>query len=199
MRLFLALELPSDLARAVKAEVDCLRSHLPAARWVVEGNLHLTLAFLGEVEDERVPALDAGLAPVFAARPPLTLTLAGSGRFPAAGAPRVLWLGIAPSAELEELQGRAAERAFSVAGREPERRAFHAHLTLGRCRGRWDRRAREVWEAGFDGVVGERFAVTRGVLIASRLTPEGPRYRVVTGYPLEAAGASGPPMAERSA
>ena len=62
MRLFVALELPADLQRAVGELVSQHRPALPKARWVRPENLHLTLAFLGETATERLPDLEAAMA-----------------------------------------------------------------------------------------------------------------------------------------
>jgi 2'-5' RNA ligase len=119
VRLFLAFELPEDLRVRIAERVEPLRSTLPPASWVPAERLHLTLAFLGEVEEPRVTALDGALRPVFADAPRLCLRLAGPGTFPPARPARVAWIGVEASAVL----GAESMRAEGVVLTTPEARA----------------------------------------------------------------------------
>ncbi|MFN7962694.1 MAG: RNA 2',3'-cyclic phosphodiesterase [Thermoanaerobaculia bacterium] len=187
MRLFVAIELPEAVRRAVEARLAPLRGSLPKARWVRVENLHLTLVFLGEVEAERVPPFATELAAVFARHPPFSLGLKDGGAFPPRGPGRVIWLGVDAEAGLASLQREVAEAASSVLGLEPETRPFSPHLTLARAPEPWPRPAVERFSQSFAGSLGPRFEVHEGLLMASELAPGGSRYRAVGHFPLKTA------------
>lgn len=191
MRLFLALDLPDDVKRRLSARCDERKASLPKARWVRPETLHLTLAFLGGVDEALVPEIDQALGPVFAARPAFTARLGGVGAFPPRGKARVLWTefeAVRPADfDLAGLHG-AAESALAGIGAgdeplyRPESRRFHPHVTLARCRDPWPHWALSKWAEGF-GDAALTFPVSRGTLFESHLTPAGARYRAVSTYP----------------
>jgi 2'-5' RNA ligase len=194
VRLFLALELPPPLLKAIASEVERHRGSFPAARWVKAERMHLTLVFLGETPPAAQGALVESLRLAFAPRPPFTLTVTGAGGFPPRRPPRVLWLGVqaTPPDALGELQ-RACRRAVVAAAPdlELEERPFRPHLTLARCPQPWSPEAVERFESTFrgprDGAWYEPFPVREGVLIHSQLSPSGPRYLTLGKFPLAGA------------
>ncbi|HXO42445.1 MAG TPA: RNA 2',3'-cyclic phosphodiesterase [Thermoanaerobaculia bacterium] len=204
MRLFVALEIPEPVRREVRRRVAGLRERLPRARWVDPDVLHLTLLFLGEVAPELVADLAGRLGQAFAAHPALPLRLAGGGTFPAGRPARVAWIGVAGPPELAPLQAavvRAAREALELpassgapataraaaALREAGDRPFQPHVTLARCPSPWPRGAAEKFAAAFPAEIGPPFVADRGVLVESRLSPRGPRYRHLAELPLAAA------------
>ena len=200
MRLFVAFELPAAVRHAAADRIATRRSRLPQARWTHADNLHLTLVFLGEVDDEQLAALAASLAAAFAAHLPLTLRLEGAGTFPpppvagGRGKPaRVAWVGIAVREGLERLlavQQDADAAARSVLDLAPERRPWAPHLTVARPKAPWRRDAVESFVAAFAPPVGEPFRVETGALVHSELgrgVGGGSRYTTLAELPLEAA------------
>jgi 2'-5' RNA ligase len=179
------------------------RRSLPPARWVHPDNLHLTLTFLGPVEDAALPALGAALEAAFAAHPPLTLRLAGAGCFPPPAPAgrrrpaRVAWVGIEVEEGAERLRAVQAAvdgAARSVVGLPEEARPWSAHLTLARPREPWRGDAAEAFAAAFSPPLGEAFRVESGVLVASepgRGPGGGSLYRAVARYPLAVAVEAG--------
>src|SRR3954454_5555025 len=137
MRLFVAADLPDGVRGALAAEQARIKAALgssdPSLKWVKAEHAHLTLVFIGNVEDARVPAVvDAIAADI--ALPPFDATFEGAGAFPPRGAPRVLWIGLGSGArELVDLQRVIASRIAAL-GLPIEDRAFHPHLTLARWR-----------------------------------------------------------------
>jgi RNA 2',3'-cyclic 3'-phosphodiesterase len=190
MRLFVAVDLPDEARHAIavhqKQLAGPLSKYKEGLKLVEPSRIHLTLLFIGEAQDARVPAIVESMnAP--ASMPPFDVTFGGVGVFPPRGAPRVLWIGIADgAASLERLQHEIAERVRAV-GIVFDDRPFHPHLTLGRWRGDDRRRPsagrrstperlrREV--AALDR--SDRIAcvrVTRATLYQSRLSSSGPAY-----------------------
>jgi 2'-5' RNA ligase len=185
MRLFVALEVPEPVRREVRRRVAGLRDRLPRARWVNADVMHLTLLFLGEVVPELVPALAGRLRQAFAPYPALALRLAGAGTFPAGRPARVAWVGVAAPPELASLQAGVALAAREAIDLPPDGdRPYRPHVTLARCPSPWPRGAAEKFAAAFPGEVGPPFVASQGVLVESRLSPQGARYRDLEELPL---------------
>ncbi len=104
---------------------------LPEARWVPRDQLHLTLRFIGEVEQKTFNGIREALAGVTGT--PFTLTLAGIGHFPPGREPRVLWVGMEGIPSLLVLQEQV-ERAVVSAGIPAESRRFSPHITIARLK-----------------------------------------------------------------
>jgi 2'-5' RNA ligase len=198
MRLFIALEIPEPVRREVRRRVAGLRDRLPRARWVDLEVLHLTLLFLDEVAPERAATLAAALGPVFASFPALLLRLAGGGTFPPGRPARVAWIGVTAPPELMSLQAAVA-RAAAVDLPPEDGRAYRPHVTLARCPSPWPREAAQKFAAAFPAEIGPPFLASRGVLIDSKLSPRGPRYRDLAELPLAARAAETPDAAATAA
>lgn len=178
MRLFVALNLPSQVRQDVWQTTEPLRERGLPLKWVRPAGIHLTLKFLGEVADERQPELVAALGRAAAGARALTLVLSGFGVFPDFRRPRVIWVGVAPEPALELLQHHV-EQQFAPLGFATEARPFRPHITLGRA----GREARPRDFAGLDGELGRlEFTATVVVesvdLMQSTLQPDGAVYHV---------------------
>lgn len=126
-RLFVAIDLPGEL----RSEIAGFCRRLPSTRPVVAEQLHLTLRFIGEVDDRCYDGIKKALASVRFAE--FQLELRGAGCFPSVVRPRVLWLGLAESPQLMNLQ-RQIESSLVAVGVTPEERPFAPHITLARFR-----------------------------------------------------------------
>lgn len=183
MRLFIAIELPDYL----KMALGRLRIDIPGARWVPAEQIHLTLAFLGEVEDIFVERLTGNLASIHA--PGFELCFSGTGCFPNRSRPRVLWIGLEPEPRLQALASKVREAALA---REilQEERPFSPHITLARIMLSPSRE--------FDAFLDQNkklklpsFSVREFTLFQSRLTPQGAVHIPLRNFALTAAGVSG--------
>ncbi len=187
-RTFLAVALPDPTRTAIECLQGELRASWPGLRWTAPEQLHLTLAFLGDVPTNEIDRLGDALDGTVGSIPRFALELQGLGAFPSPGRARVLWVGIVGEALtlLEALQ-RSVVEATSSAGHPPADHRFHPHVTMARSKtGRGpspnlvalcDRY--ETWKAG-------AFPVEAVLLMASELTPRGPIYRVLRSAPLAA-------------
>ncbi|MGE5270769.1 MAG: RNA 2',3'-cyclic phosphodiesterase [Thiohalocapsa sp.] len=126
LRLFVGIEFPPEL----KLRLSLLCSGVGGAKWVDPGNLHLTLRFIGEIDEGRAADVDEALARLKARR--FTLHLAGTGVF-GGNRPHALWVGVEKSPELVGLRDKI-EQALVRVGLEPEGRRFAPHVTLARLR-----------------------------------------------------------------
>ncbi|HET7458090.1 MAG TPA: RNA 2',3'-cyclic phosphodiesterase [Gemmatimonadaceae bacterium] len=191
MRLFLAINLPAPLRRAIFDATAPLRAAAPSLAWVAEPNLHLTLKFFGERPESEATSLARALDAVASGHAPVTLALGGLGAFPNQRRPRVVWLGIAPDPKLELLH-HDVEAACAALGYELEGRAFRPHLTLARvrpARGGAERPGADAAARALAGAAREvRFRETAVVetldLMRSELAAGGSRYTVLHAAPL---------------
>jgi 2'-5' RNA ligase len=185
MRCFVALALPPPLRKLLVQVQDALRRADADVKWVEEDNLHLSLKFLGDVDEEPLAKLK-GILSVEALRwPAMGLDYSGVGAFPDHGAPRVVWAGC--GGELEKLAGLAAaiERSAEQVGVPRERHPFVAHLTIGRVRSdRNLKRLQSAIENQREVPLG-RDEVRGFVLFKSTLTPKGPVYEALATFPLK--------------
>ena len=188
MRIFIAAEVPLAVRAALEQQINRLRRSRSHVSWVTPENLHITLAFLGDVGVESVAELARIMDAITAEAVPFDMECAGLGTFGSLRSPRIIWAGIEEgSVALRALQGRLAER-IRAAGFHLEDRPFHAHITLGRVRS--SRGARDL-----TSVLGSdknarfgRFRVERLVLMRSHLGPNGAMYSVLHASPLKGAG-----------
>jgi 2'-5' RNA ligase len=174
-RLFTALEVPADIG----AQLSFLRGGLPGARWVDAENYHVTLRFLGDVDDRT--ANEAALLLDGIAREPLNISI---GELDAFGGdrPRSIIAKVKPSAELLELQAEM-ERNMRRVGLPPESRKYTPHVTLARLR---DVKPRDVadWLATRGGAPRLDFEARRFVLFSSRASTGGGPYVLEESFPL---------------
>ena len=176
-RLFVALELPQVLKWAVGG----LQAGLRDARWLDADALHVTLAFIGEVDPSAQRRIEEALDRVEA--PALALALHGLGHFPPRGAPRVLWAGASPARELGALAA-AVRRELARAGHPPERRKFAAHVTFARFRRPPPSPALQDYLGTHSLFRTPAVAVGSFRLLSSVLRPSGARYTTEADYPL---------------
>jgi RNA 2',3'-cyclic 3'-phosphodiesterase len=177
LRLFVGLPMPSEIC----AELVRLNGGLPGARWVEPENLHLTLRFLGEIDEAAAADVDIELDRL--QMPSLSLTLQGVGCFGQVHQARSLWVGVSPDPELLRMQA-GVERAVVRAGLTPEGRRFIPHVTLAtlkHCRG--DRLADFLSTHALLRL--GPFSIDHMVLYESRSGHGGRHYDPLRTYPLQ--------------
>ncbi len=173
-RAFIALELPDQVKDLISAHIKRLKGLVPReVKWVDPRIAHLTLAFLGNVSDNRLPVLSRIVDYVGGACPPFSIKAGPLGAFPNERRPRVIWLGLEGnirclSAMHRRLQGELESGGFPI-----EKRPFMPHVTLGRARGKGVI-AIEEGALNLPGSSGLEFPVRELALMSSVLTPRGP-------------------------
>jgi 2'-5' RNA ligase len=188
VRSFVAVLLPDGLRARVEAAAAALRRRASGVSWVRVENLHLTLRFLGAIDEATRDRAQAALAEAAGASGPFSVTLGGFGAFPSPRAARVFWVGLlAGSAPLAALHARV-EQALAARGVPPEGRPFHAHVTLGRARDPRGLRGLDDALGAAPAPIGET-RVEAVHLMRSDLHPAGVRYSVLARLPLTGEGA----------
>jgi 2'-5' RNA ligase len=187
MRLFVAVAVPECAADELDDAVAPLRQSWPGLRWTGRDAWHLTLAFLGEVNEPVSARLVPRLERAAARHPRLSLSLGGAGAFPGATRARVLWTGV--KGEPRALPALAASVAAGArrAGAPPaeEGRRFQPHLTLARCREPVDVRPLVGCLSGYAGTpwTAEEIYLIRSHLPGGR-PHDRPRYETLGCWPL---------------
>jgi len=175
IRTFICIELPEGLKKKI-GEIQAQLKHYSAGiSWVRPQNIHLTLKFLGDVEEQRLPDLATAMGEIAARYSRFTLIPEGPGVFPHARSPRVFWLGIREdTGTLAHLQEEIEERLEEL-GFAREKRAFRPHLTIGRVRPY--RKPKELTPAFLTiGFAADPFEVDHITLMRSDLKPTGAVY-----------------------
>jgi RNA 2',3'-cyclic 3'-phosphodiesterase len=176
-RLFVAIRPPEAIRDLLVDAMD----DSPELRWVGDEQLHLTLRFIGEVERPLANDLATALGRLRFDR--FELRIDGVGRFEQRNG-GALWAGVEPRQPVSALAAKV-ERICQEAGLEPERRAFHPHITLGRWKGR-STRAADSYVERKRGLASQSFEVDRFILFESHLSRHGPHYEEMATYLLEA-------------
>jgi len=182
MRLFVAIDLSDDQRAEAARAADVLQRALDAAqapravRWVAAPQLHVTLRFIGEVDDALGARLGEALAPPLSISS-FSLALGDPGVFPGPGRPRVIWIGLADGVEGASASHDAIEERLRSRGLPQEERPFRAHVTLGRVREMRPAQAAALREAIARLRIDPAPAtVTHATLYRSRLSPKGAQY-----------------------
>ena len=186
MRLFVAIDLNDEARSAIAAEQKRLAEALaPSASltWVRPEQVHLTLAFLGEIDQARATAVIDAMNADIVDVDPFRIVFAGLGVFPPHGAPRVLWAGIATGAlDVIDVRRHVAGRLSRV-GIALDARPFHPHLTLARWRDTRPTDRRSV-AAADGGAAVALVQVTAVTLYQSRVSSSGSIHTAIARAPL---------------
>lgn len=184
MRSFIAIELPGEVKASLAEIQQSLKKSGADIRWVKTDNIHLTLKFLGDIEEKSIPGIVQALKGACRNHKVFSIDISGIGSFPVKKSPRVLWSGISDNGELMQLQAEIDETMASL-GFDPERRTFSPHLTIGRFRSSRGRGALldkiELIKHDSFGL----FDVRSIYLIKSDLKPSGAVYSRIGEFPLD--------------
>ena len=183
MRAFLAVELPSHARHELARLQDQLRDSRADVKWVEKDNLHLTLRFLGDIDERERQRVESASQLAAAAMSPVTVTLSSLGAFPSVSAPRVVWVGLGDGAESLAQLAAQIEAQLAKAGFPKADKPFSAHITLGRVRS--PRNRLELVRTINDVVwtPPASFVVDHVTLFRSDLGSAGPTYSILREFP----------------
>ncbi len=173
VRAFLAIPLPRQLQESIRVIQTELQASIAEARWTRPENLHLTLHFFGEIDQETLEKLKVSVLSIKGCQRPFQVEVKGPGAFPNPYRPRVIWLGLKPRGQLEQLH-RAIEPCLSQAGLTTDSRPYSPHLTIGRLRG--DKLDLTELFSSMQQKRIEPLTVDRYILYEGRLHPEGAQH-----------------------
>jgi 2'-5' RNA ligase len=188
IRCFLALELGAFFTEELQVLIQKMKNNAPSgAKWVEPAAAHLTLHFFGSLDRESVDSVIAEFGPRLTACRPFDLYLKGTGCFPNARAPRVLWAGIEGDlGRLSDLKATVDE-AVKTLGLQAEEREFKPHLTLARLRN--PAPAGDTLRAGTGFLTRRAYRVDHATLFRSDLQSSGPRYTPLCRFDFEKSAA----------
>jgi len=176
LRLFVALEIPEEL----RERLALLETGVHGAKWVPPENIHLTLRFIGEVNEGQARDLALDLATIRAKAFPMTLV--GAGHFESGRRVRQLWVGVERSEALEALHDKI-ESLMKRAGLPADQQRFRPHITLARLNGVGPETVHR-WLAANTLFRAVPFMVERFVLFSSLLGKSKAVYREEAEFPL---------------
>ncbi len=184
MRLFFAIPIPYDIKISLCNAVDRLVPIASGVRWCKRDQLHITLAFLGEVAPLILPHVAAAADRVCATLSPFVCRAYGLGVFGTKRMPTTLWAGVDPSPELDLLH----EQLWLELGRyglKKKTSDFRPHITLGRCRSKINNRSLVRAMENDEDIDFGGWTVKGVTLYESRLTSHGALYRRLNQSPLQ--------------
>ncbi len=176
LRLFVALPLPPE----IRARLLGLMGGVNGARWQTEQQLHLTLRFIGEVDEARAEDIDSALGAI--SFQPFEVSLQGAGLFGDLRKPRMLWIGVGPETPLAHL-AQKIDTAMVRMGLPADSRKFTPHITVARFKGATGRVDRFL--AANDQLFSAPWTVERFTLFRSHLAHSGAIYEPLATYPEE--------------
>ena len=179
-RTFIGIDISEGIRDSAVALQEALAKTGAQVNWASPESMHVTLLFLGDVDDRELHAICRAVQEVAAREPPFALAVSGVGAFPNTRRPKIVWAGIAEGAEaLKRLYDDLETRMLNLGCYRKEERGYTPHLTLGRVRGESDGHAlagelakRTAWEGG-------RTTVEEVLVYSSEMDRDGPVYTVI--------------------
>lgn len=182
MRTFIAIELPQEIKDFLNTIQAKLKKTGADVKWVEPKNIHLTLKFLGEIDDKKLERILAIIEDTAESKNSFSMRISAVGAFPKINSPRVIWLNIDEGKTETEEIARDLEEKIAQLGIPKEDRPFSCHITIGRTRSTLNREKlvqelKNLVDIGKGGNLA--FTVTKITLFKSTLTPKGPIYEVL--------------------
>ena len=188
IRSFLAFELPPKIREQIGTVSKELKKSALPVRWVKVDNIHLTIIFLGSVNEDTIDDIKEKVYGVVERFSVFKTRLGGVGVFPDWRRPRVIWVGL--NGEIERLSRFRDElqTELKVFGIKEEKRPFRPHLTIGRFKGMLGRDEELKWILDkYHDISSDLHYLNELILFKSDLKPDGPIYTKMAVWPLRAA------------
>ena len=184
MRTFIAIDLNNRIKENLISLIDILRNKGGNIKWIEHQGMHITLKFLGEIEENKISEIEEILKTTTRDLRPFSLKVKGTGHFPNGRNPRILWAGIEADKILSSFHHQL-EGELEGIGFPREKRSFHPHLTLGRVRSTSFVRDTiaefYIYREKFFG----EMMVKKITFFRSILKPSGAEYSVLYEHPLK--------------
>jgi 2'-5' RNA ligase len=182
IRSFIALPTRSGARQAIAEVQTKLKETNVQVKWESQDKFHMTLIFLGNIEQSKLELLSDALTTSVQQFPTLTLTYESIGAFPNIRNPRIVWIGTKPNQGVLDLQS-IVEQLCSGFGFTKDDREFHPHITLGRVKENrnFDRLTEAIKTITFEPI---ETICPEILLMKSELHPGGSIYTILKSYPL---------------
>ena len=179
MRTFISVELPDEVKKNIAELINELKNTGSGIKWIEAKNLHITLKFLGWVEDRNLDNLIDLTTKAVAGKGSFKARFEELGTFPEGKSPRVVWVGTAEGGGKLCSLAKVLEETLSKAGFRSEEREFKSHISIGRVKEKKGvDKLKEKIKSIKDAKFGEAL-VDRIFIMKSALTPKGPIYEKV--------------------
>ncbi|MCK5077219.1 MAG: RNA 2',3'-cyclic phosphodiesterase [Calditrichia bacterium] len=174
IRTFIAIEIPENIKENILQVIEQVKSSYPKIAWTKTTAYHLTLKFLGEVEENMIDPISEKIEGIAGNFTPFKIDVEGVGVFPNKRAPKILWAGLyMPDDSLLELQAKIEDSLYDL-NFEKEKRKFKPHLTLGRVKRKMPPEfADEFFKCSLPK---QTFTVDKIIVMKSELKPTGAVY-----------------------
>lgn len=182
MRAFIAIELAQNIKTALGALQEELKKSGADVKWVEPRNIHLTLKFLGEINETQIQKISLIIEKIASEQIPFTIHLSSIGAFPKPDYPRVIWVGIDRGDKETQDIAKRIEEATALIGIPKEERAFSSHITIARVRSDLNRQkltADLVRLANNAEKINYDFQAEKITLFKSTLSPKGALYEIL--------------------
>ena len=184
IRTFIAIEIPLAIRTEIAKFQEQLKQEQAPISWVKPNNIHITIKFLGDVDENKIDDIALAIQTATTEIKPFSIEIGGAGAFPNYKKPRVIWIGAKSEHDLLKELAKQIDIQVHKLGFEKETRDFKAHLTLGRVKSLND----------IDGVISElkqrqdfsggSFIASEIILMKSELHPAGSIYTPMRKIPL---------------
>ena len=176
IRCFVAIEIPADVQNRLIAIQEQLRRKIGCASWVKQGNIHLTLKFLGVVNPSDIQPIGEVIEKVTKKHPPFSMRIGGIGAFPNLDRPRVVWAGVKVGVAGVNALAQEVNTELSGCGYPSDNKRSNPHLTLARLKSGVNLNPLVDIFRQYDQMDGTDMVVDGIVLMQSQLYPSGPIY-----------------------
>ncbi len=200
MRAFIAINIPAPYREALAQRAAELEQNARDLRWVNQQNMHLTLAFLGEVPAQNVDSIRSGMDVAAHGHSAFSLGFGGGGTFPRRGEPRVAWVGFTGDLDAARDLQADVSKAMRGLGLRVDQRPFSPHVTVARINRQATPSARIAIARRFEQLSLDdlgQFTVPAISLMESDLTDDGAIYRDIIQVELGGSGTRPPPAGRR--
>ena len=179
IRAFIAVEIEGQTKQKISELISILKKSDANAKWITEGQMHLTLKFLGNIDEGHVQKISDALSIISNNFSSFTINFSGIGAFPDLNHPAVIWLGVNKGAEFLKMLNEKIETALEKLDLKKENREFKPHLTLARMRPSKNALSlvKLIKETDFSSWNDLR--INRLVLLQSALNPKGAVHTII--------------------
>ncbi len=181
MRTFIAIELPAEIKDCLSRLQQDLKAAQADVKWVQPQNIHLTLKFLGEIDEKKLDKISGIIEDTCEKKDKFHVCISSLGAFPKTESPRVIWVGIDTGDKEIKQMAKELEQNLAKIGIPKEDRPFSSHITIGRMRTPLNRERLVQGLKNKAGLGGQNleFYVSKITLFKSTLTPKGPIYEAL--------------------